>query len=1207
MNKWLSLIVMTTLLSGAAYFAVATETGRTMLNSTATTRALLQEIDAMLVKDASNPELLQKRAELTKELAQAGEAVAPQPKPENEVKDIEYLRSIGATAELEQIVQEQAAANLSYLEELLAREQAGMELSPSEKSDLIESGLLDQDRTGWDEHDNLDNTGGPSLTFGYRWVDNQAGDTATYAWEEIDGTWTEVTALSGSDDGNAAFSWGWPFTFMGTAYTSGFVTTNGYIAFGTGSGDFSNDCRRSNGTPTGPTIFAYWDDGNSSTGASSDGGRIMYKDFGDHLTMTWDSLGTCCTGSTDILDYQCQIWNSGKIKFQYRQIQKLSGTSANGTTPTIGIQQSNNAGGLDSLIYYCNNGTAQDSATTNHFDGRAVWYYQQFLDNDFQCNAVLSPTPLRVSPGATLNIVGRFRNAGNVTQSSPIGYRFNGGANHIEATGVLANGVAEDHDFAGTETAPVAIGDYELVLWTGLVTDEDRTNDTCRVTVQVRDCFDEQAPNDAFTDAGTTCGAVNDWSNTCMGTADASEDYIYRWTTTSNGAWNVQVIIPTAATQGLLVSTACPPDSFNCVAFVNLFQDTVSLNCLPLAAGTYYIMLDRSTGCGTYTLNVTQCTDIGRCCYNGGANCADNDAYTCSVLAGNWDRTTSCAASPCPTFLDGGNDCATAVPLPVPSTVRGNTVGAGDNDPGFQCALGSTDPYEGFNTAPDEWYTITGNGTEITVSLCSGYTAYDTQIAVFCSGDCATFTCVAGNDDATCTFSGLRSTATFCSDPGQTYYVVVDGWGSGSGNFELIVTSGATCSTPVNCSPLGRCCYLDGGVAMCADNLAGECSTLGGQWNQAVLCASSPCPVGRCCYLDGGVGVCADLTDLECQAVSGQWTSTTTCAATPCPVGRCCYDNGGVAGCETNTQLECAAIGGTWTSTTTCEMTPCPTARCCYEVNGSPTCQTTTTEVCTGLGGIWTSGLTCETDPCPVVLLGSDACAEAVEIPSLNQQYAGTNSGFTTEVGLPVCATWYGATVGGVWYKLVGTGNTMTVALCDPLTTYDTEIGIFCGETCDALECVTSDDDFCTDPSLASQASFCSVLGAEYKLLITAFSAGVGTYAFTVTDDGVACAPTVQCPVTVIPCDPVIDLRAYVVVSGTLGDHVQLHFTAPQDAVYKIWYSTVANNDGNPDDGADLNFVLADAQARTAGVHTFDFAAGFDTFRYFVVTADCSQ
>lgn len=1433
MKKWLSLVVMTCLLLGAAYLAVATEAGRNVLNSTAATRAMLAEIDALLAKDATNPELLAKRQEVVEVLQSAGETVEAV-QSESYEKTPEYFRSIGLFEEAEAIeqqreaakaeyldallsrwnegatlsavesnellaagmlpaeaqqagVQDQDAALASYYDMLLERLNAGAQLSPSEKEELYASGLLDESRLGSDERGRLDDTGGPDGS-GYRFVDNLAGDTATFAWIELCGD-SLATELLTTDDSQFTITWGWNFPFYGGSYNSGFVNSNGQLRFVTGSTALTN--ADISATNTTPWISGFWDDldpdGGGPAGSGCGGAgdnEVRWRDFGDKVVISWTNTPHF-SESTDRYNFQIIIYPDGKIKLQYNT-NWVNGTTGS-TSSSIHID-----GPLTDGVSYLHNGAPAGRVIDN--TGRAIWFYQLFLDDDFACSSVLQPSPLRVSPGAALNIVGRFRNAGLNAQSSPISYQFNGGAIVTEATAILNTNQSEDHDFAGTETAPMAIGDYTLTLWSDLATDEDRTNDTVRVTVLVRDCYDEaqsnsftdagttcgalndwsatclgtadgsedyiyqwttttagawrflltagttttrglavssscppdsfnclasrnqsqdtlfidclslaagtyyimvdrstgcdaynlavtrcpdndfsctaavqpsplrvapgavfnvvgrfqnkgqiaqsspvaysfnggavvngstgiltfnqtedvdflgtetapvaigdypltiysnlasdedrtndtlrvtvlvrecydeEAPNDAFSDTGTTCGALNDWSATCLGSADASEDYIYRWTTTTNGAWNLQLIATAAATRGLLVATACPPDSFNCVAFANIFQDTVSLNCVPLAAGTYYIMVDRSTGCDAYTLNVTPCTDIGRCCYNGGADCVDNGSFECQQLAGNWDRTTTCAVSPCPTFLDGGNTCAEAVALTIPATVRGNTVGAGDNDPGAQCALGSSDPYEGFNTAPDEWYTITGTGDSITVSLCSGYTAYDTQIAVFCSDDCANFTCVAGNDDATCTFSGLRSTARFCSELGRTYYVVVDGWGAGSGNFELIITLGAPCTTPVDCAPEGRCCYLDNGAPACVDNLSAECAALNGQWNDAASCATIPCPVGRCCYVDNGVGAC-----------------------------------------ETNTQLECNALGGTWNGTVTCESTPCPVARCCYDDNGTTACVNEIIEVCNTLSGVWTSGLTCEGAACPTILQGSDLCADAVMLPALNATYTGTTAGSTAETGIPTCGSGYNSTSIGVWYKLIGTGNTITIGLCDPITTWDTELFVFCN-TCDTLLCVGGDDDFCASPVLASQLSFCSVLDAEYLVLVTAFGAGSGPYAMTVTDDGVTCVPVVQCPVLTVPCEPVVDLAVYVVTVGGFADHLQIHFTAPQDASYSIWTTTNPNNDGNPDNGADPDWTLLVALPNLlAGPQVYDAPAGFPlNYANAVVTADCT-
>ncbi len=73
MKKWLSLIVMSSVLLGAAYFATATESARKM-SRIETARTALAEIDALLIQDVSNDELLAKRAAVVAELAELGEA-----------------------------------------------------------------------------------------------------------------------------------------------------------------------------------------------------------------------------------------------------------------------------------------------------------------------------------------------------------------------------------------------------------------------------------------------------------------------------------------------------------------------------------------------------------------------------------------------------------------------------------------------------------------------------------------------------------------------------------------------------------------------------------------------------------------------------------------------------------------------------------------------------------------------------------------------------------------------------------------------------------------------------------------------------------------------------------------------------------------------------------------------------------------------------
>jgi hypothetical protein len=54
--------------------------------------------------------------------------------------------------------------------------------------------------------------------------------------------------------------------------------------------------------------------------------------------------------------------------------------------------------------------------------------------------------------------------------------------------------------------------------------------------------------------------------------------------------------------------------------------------------------------------------------------------------------------------------------------------------------------------------------------------------------------------------------------------------------------------------PVGRCCYAVGADTLCADNLEGECTGLGGyDWNQYLNCDDHPCVVAGCPYVTGDV------------------------------------------------------------------------------------------------------------------------------------------------------------------------------------------------------------------------------------------------------------------------------------------------------------------------------------------------------------------
>jgi hypothetical protein len=117
------------------------------------------------------------------------------------------------------------------------------------------------------------------------------------------------------------------------------------------------------------------------------------------------------------------------------------------------------------------------------------------------------------------------------------------------------------------------------------------------------------------------------------------------------------------------------------------------------------------------------------------------------------------------------DNCSGAINVGTTSTTTGNT-SLGTSDVALPCT--TTD-----GTGGGLWYTVTGDGNQLHATLCGS--AFDTRIRVY-TGSCGSFSCVAGNDDGIC---APQSSVDFCSLTGTTYYILVHGSGSASGNFTL--------------------------------------------------------------------------------------------------------------------------------------------------------------------------------------------------------------------------------------------------------------------------------------------------------------------------------------------------------------------------------------------------------------------------------------
>lgn len=221
---------------------------------------------------------------------------------------------------------------------------------------------------------------------------------------------------------------------------------------------------------------------------------------------------------------------------------------------------------------------------------------------------------------------------------------------------------------------------------------------------------------------------------------------------------------------------------------------TIAMNVM--AGTTYYFQIGDwgvGEGGGITNMSVTCSVATGACCAANGS-CSEVTQGDCVGVGTYQGDGTTCTPNNCPQPPPNDN-CATAAALGVPgSVIVDNSLATDDTQSTTTCGTGS------LNQAV--WYTVVGDGTTFTASLCNpGGNYSDTKIQVWCNS-CTQPVCIGGNDDfAGCAISGLRSEVSWCTAPGQTYYIAIGGFSSNAGVMELSVSGGAACGSPMSCAP----------------------------------------------------------------------------------------------------------------------------------------------------------------------------------------------------------------------------------------------------------------------------------------------------------------------------------------------------------------------------------------------------------------------
>ena len=256
-----------------------------------------------------------------------------------------------------------------------------------------------------------------------------------------------------------------------------------------------------------------------------------------------------------------------------------------------------------------------------------------------------------------------------------------------------------------------------------------------------------------------------------------------------------------------------------------------------------------------FNLNCSNAT--GACC---------TPAGTCSVTTqggcvGSYQGDfTTCSPNNCPQ-PPPNDSCSAPAPLSVPGSVTvSNLLATDDAESTATCTTGAV------NQAV--WYTVVGNGSTYTATLCNaGGNFNDTKIQVWCN-TCALPVCVAGNDDAACGISGLRSTVSWCTSLGTTYRIAIGGFGANAGTMQLTVASGAACGGALSCAPA----YCTSNATSTADStLAGVTfNTISN--STAGICDTYDNFTGISTTVQQGVTYPISITSGTCAGCFGKWS-----------------------------------------------------------------------------------------------------------------------------------------------------------------------------------------------------------------------------------------------------------------------------------------------------------------------------------------------
>jgi hypothetical protein len=511
-------------------------------------------------------------------------------------------------------------------------------------------------------------------------------------------------------------------------------------------------------------------------------------------------------------------------------------------------------------------------------------------------------------------------------------------------------------------------------------------------------------------------------------------------------------------------------------------SNTYAFSSISTNGKIYFVGYSNNGSHNLYIDDVTvqDAPSTGRCCFNDPVNpdCSDMTHAECNMMEGTWTPGASCANDPCPAILPGEN-CS--VPIIIPSIPYSDT----------RTTCGYLDDFG--VSGPDVFYKLTlTQPMTLDISTCNSTTDWDTQLYLWGDGNCGSMNTIASADFG-CSNSYNLSLISGVSLQAGTYYISVDGWFGFCNQYTLDITPAITCLTE------------------CPPSSIPEGEPLGESTNDG--CALSPPSFGA---ISNGDTICG-LSYYNSDGEDSDWYLFSLTEDKIVTI-KAVADFNFIIGitvpnsndpCDNSGYLTYSASARRCDSATVTITLPGPGPGV-YIASIAPDLGTAWPFA---QGNYWLS-MSCETPP-PVP--ANDLCVNAiqVEIPSSTQ---GTTAYALIDNNYPSCG-YIPISGPGVWYKIIGNGDTLTASTCNSYTNNDTKLHVYCGDCSSAL-CVTgNDNDYnCSWNNSNSTVQWQTRDGDTYLILVSS-SAAPGLFQLDITSGGPSATPF-QCEPCEVYCPP---------------------------------------------------------------------------------------